>query len=358
MSTSSATTGAPAAGTTIRQVVLGTDGDVRLERAEPPGAPGPEEVLLAPVRLGICGSDVHVLDKAHPFIAPPVVTGHECAARVVAVGPAVGNCAPGDLVVVNPLVTCGDCERCRGGRANQCDAAKVLGFAVPGAARERFLVEQRYCHRVPAGLTAGAAVLAEPLAVGWHAVRRGPDRLGRVLILGGGPVGLAVLDAAVARGADHITVVEPVASKRALAAALGAHRVLDPQDADGPAPADTVFDCVAAPATLRTAATAAVPGGTLVVVGVPSGDRSLPLARLQRWEIDVRGTGLYLGADIDAVLARLAADDSISRALVTAEFPVARAAEAFTATRDPEQVKVTLAWPDPAEPPSAEPAAG
>lgn len=341
----------------IRQVVLGADDSVRLEGAAPPGPPGPSEVLLAPVRLGICGSDVHVLDRRHPFIAPPVVTGHECVARVLETGADVtglesGGCAPGDLVVVNPLDTCGSCRRCLGGLANQCGSAKVLGFGLPGTARDRFLLDQRYCHRVPDGVPASTAVLTEPLAVGWHAAARGPAEPGHVLIVGAGPVGLAVLHAVRARGgAAHVTVAEPVPGKRELAAELGADTVLETAeealpDGGGAAWADTVFDCVAAPATLDAAAAATVPGGTVVVVGVPSGDRTLPLARLQRWEIDLRGTGLYVGADLDAVLARLAVDASGCAGLVTASYPVERAAEAFAATRDSRQVKVVVDWTD------------
>ncbi|HEY3681725.1 MAG TPA: alcohol dehydrogenase catalytic domain-containing protein [Streptosporangiaceae bacterium] len=332
----------------IRQVVLGDDGGVHLVRAAAPAPHRPRDVLLAPLRLGICGSDVHVLDKRHPFVGPPVVTGHEGVARVLAAGPDAAHCAPGDLVVVNPLHTCGACANCRSGAENRCATAKVLGFALPGLAQDRVVVEDRYCHRVPSGLDPRTAVLTEPLAVGWHAVGRVAHPLGRVLVIGGGPVGLAVLTAVVARGADHVTLVEPVAEKRDLAVRLGADRVTAP-DAE-PGPADTAFDCVAAPATLAAAGAATVPGGTLVCVGVPPGDTPLPLARLQRWEIDVRGTGLYVRGDIDAVLAHLAADPgraALAGGLVTAEYPVDRAADAFAATRDPRNIKVTIAWPEP-----------
>lgn len=327
----------------IRDVVLGADGAVHIEAAAEPAPPGPAEVLLAPVRLGICGSDVHVLDKRHPFAAPPVITGHEGVARVAETGPDVTSCAPGDLVVVNPLITCGTCDVCRTGPVNRCANAKVLGFALPGLARDRLVLDGRYCHRVPDGLDAGTAVLTEPLAVGWHAVGRVRHDLGRVLIIGGGPVGLAVLCAVVARGAAHVTLVEPVASKREHALRLGADEVL-PTDVT-PGPVDTAFDCVAGAPTLATAGAATVPGGTLVCVGVPPGDTALPLARLQRWEIDVLGTGLYVGADIDAVLAHLSAGAPLVRELVTATYPVEQAACAFAATRDPDQIKVTITWP-------------
>lgn len=327
-----------------RQVVLGADGTVHMETAADVTIEAPTEVLLAPVHLGICGSDVHVLRRSHPFIAPPVVTGHECVARVLATGSAVTSCAAGDLVVVNPLISCGRCERCAAGASNQCVAAKVLGFALPGLARDRVVIDGRFCHRVPAGLPARTAVLTEPLAVGWHATGRAA-RLGRVLIIGGGPVGLAVLLAAATRGVDHITLVEPVPGKRELAEALGADKTYGPGGTPDGIQVDTTFDCVAAPGTLATAGKATVPGGTIVVVGVPPGDTALPLARLQRWEIDVRGTGLYLGEDIDAVLAHLAADRTDVTRLITGEYPVARAADAFAAAQDPDQIKVLINWP-------------
>ncbi|MCG5212797.1 alcohol dehydrogenase catalytic domain-containing protein [Streptosporangium soli] len=335
-----------------RQVVLGTDGAVHVEAAPAAVAEGRDDVLLAPLHLGICGSDVHVLHRSHPFVAPPVVTGHECVARVLATGPDVTSCAEGDLVVVNPLISCGVCDRCRAGAANRCASAKVLGFGLPGLARDRVVVAGRFCHRVPPGVPARTAVLTEPLAVGWHAAGRA-SRPGRVLIIGGGPVGLAVLLALRARGgAGHVTLVEPVPVKRALATAFGADQVVAPGELPPGLQVDTAYDCVAVAGTLATAGAAIVPGGTLVVVGVPSGDTSLPLARLQRWEIDVRGSGLYLDEDIAAVLGHLSSghDGPDVTRLITAAHPVERAADAFAATGDPDQIKVLIDWPDPAVP--------
>jgi len=195
---------------TAQQVVLGEAGRVHLEPAPHVTVERATDVLLAPVYMGICGSDVHVLHGRHPFAEPPVVTGHEVVARVVETGPAVTAVAAGDLAVVNPLVWCGECARCRTGLVNQCANAAVRGFKVPGLARGRVVVDARYCHRVPAGLDAGTAVLTEPLAVGWHATGRAPV-LDRVLVIGAGPVGLAVLWALRRRGAGAVTVVESFA---------------------------------------------------------------------------------------------------------------------------------------------------
>lgn len=328
---------------TAPQVVLGADGQVLVEPTPPVAVERDTDVLLAPVHVGICGSDVHVLHGRHPFVKPPVVTGHEAVARVLMVGASVTTVAPGDLAVINPLVWCGECERCRAGVVNQCANAAVRGFKVPGLARGEVVVDAAYCHRVPAQLDSRTAVLTEPLAVGWHATGRAPT-LDRVLVIGAGPVGLAVLQSLRWRGAGDVTVVEPTASKRALATKLGATATFAPDELPGLA-VDTTFDCVAAESTLASAGAATVPGGTVVVVGVPEGDTAVPLARLQRWEIDVRGTGLYVGTDIDAVLERLAGSETGSTALITAEYPVSDAAAAFAATADPDQVKTIVTWP-------------
>lgn len=206
------------------------------------------------------------------------------------------------------------------------------------------VVDERYCHPVPDGLPARAAVLTEPLAVGWHATGRG-GHLGRVLVIGAGPVGLAVLRALRWRRAGHVTVVEPVASKRKAAVGLGAARAVTPDGLPDDLEVDTTFDCVAADSTLHTAGTVTVPGGTIVVVGVPDAPRSVPLPRLQRWEVDVRGTGLYLPADIDAALSRLAGDPDLAGRLVTAEYQVPDAAAAFAAAEQPDHIKVLITWP-------------
>lgn len=325
------------------QVVLGADARVHVEPSPDVAPEAPGDVLLAPVHMGICGSDVHVLHGRHPFARPPVVTGHEIVARVLDAGAGVRRVAHGDTVVVDPLVWCGSCMRCRAGRVNQCADAKVRGFKVPGLARGRVVVDERYCHRVPDGLPPRVAVLTEPLAVAWHATARGGE-LGRVLVIGAGPVGLAVLRTLRWRGAGEVTVVEPVASKRETATHLGATRAVAPDGLPAGLEVDTTFDCVAADTTLHTAGTVTVPGGTVVVVGVPGESRSLPLPRLQRWEIDVRGTGLYVPADIDAVLARLADDEAVA-GLVTSEYPVPDAAAAFAAAEQPDHIKVLVTWP-------------
>lgn len=330
--------------TRIDEVRFTRIGEVEVASVDEELAPGRGEALIAPERIGICGSDMHVLHGKHPFVKPPLVTGHEAVATVLA----VGDGAPADLVgrrvLVNPLVAPtgrGDDWR---GAINIQEDARVMGFKLPGLARTRAVVPTAQLHLVPEGMNATVAVLAEPVAAGIHAAKRPRGRLEDVLIIGGGPIGLSVLLGARREGAARVTLVEPVASKRELARALGADAVFDPADADlAPRRFTTVFDCVAAPATLAQAVDVTRGGGAVVVMGVPGAAAvDLPLPRMQRFEIDLLGSGMYTGADIDDAIAYLAGAPEPASRLVTAVVPIQDAADAYRAVGDPDNVKVVL----------------
>lgn len=305
--------------------------------------PGPLELVVAPLRIGICGSDLHVLHGKHPFVKPPVVTGHEMVGEVVAAGSACDHLI-GEHVLVNPLVVPDNGSRAGWrGTANYQEDAKVMGFRLQGLARTLCLVPVGQAHVVPKNLNPSAAVIAEPLAAALHAARRAAGRLDDVLIIGGGPIGLCVLLAAKSQGAGRITVVEPIESKRILAKSLGAEFVFAPDDRDfKPAGFGASFDCVASPGTLSTALAATVGGGAVVVVGVPGQNVEIPLARMQRFEIDLFGSGMYTAEDINDAI-RLIADGTIDvTPLISGSFPLTSAADAYRAAADPESVKTLL----------------
>lgn len=306
-----------------------------------PAAPGPEEVLLRTDYLGICGTDLHVLHGKHPWVRLPVRTGHEVVASVVSAGTAAARFQPGQRVVINPLVTCGHCRACQAGRPNHCEAAKVMGFRLPGVGSTYLTVPAMQLHPVPDGVDAKLAALAEPLAVGIHAAARAPD-LHRVLIIGGGTIGLCVLLAARMRGAGPVDVIEPVASKRDLALRLGAQSALPPEALEETGGYSAVFDCVAAQATLDAACRATIGGGAVIVVGVSDNTRSFPLPRLQRFEIDVLGSGMYVPTDIDAAIAALAEGKVEAGALITAIRPLSQAPEAYAEAIRQDSVKVLI----------------
>lgn len=326
----------------IQQIVFDDLGSVRVQSSDVPlRVLLPGEVSVAPLYLGICGSDLHVLHGKHPWIKPPLVTGHEVVARVTARAGDVQDFAEGDLVALNPLVSCGVCRRCQQGLDNHCEQARVIGFRLPGAGQTALNLHTRQLHRLPSSLAPQLASLMEPIAVGVHAAERSDD-LDEVLIIGGGTIGLCLLMALVVRGAGRITVLEPVPSKRAMAVRLGASVALPPEQLDAATRFTTVFDCVAAQPTLDMASAATLGGGTLVVVGVPGHPLSLNLPRLQRFEIDIHGSGMYVGADLERAIELVDSGRIDASALISNIVELKDAAEGYRLAAQPDSIKVLV----------------
>lgn len=321
-------------------------GSVEVASVPESPAPGAGEVLLAPSWIGICGSDLHVFHGRHPFVKPPVVTGHEVSARVLATADGVTGLPAGQRVLVNPLAHCGRCAACRRGALNSCEDAKVHGFKLPGLARTRVTVPASRLHPIPEHVPADLACLAEPLATAVHAVDRAGD-LDELLIVGGGPIGQCVLLAARAAGAERVVLVEPVPAKRELARRLGADRAIDPAELPDGRRFTAVLDCVAGPETLRKAVDVTAGGGRVVTVGVP-GEQAprLPLPRMQRFEIDLLGSGMYLPRDIDAAIELIAGEHVEAGPLISARYRLDDVPAAFRAAGQPETVKILIQLAD------------
>ncbi|WP_158746922.1 zinc-binding dehydrogenase [Acidisphaera sp. L21] len=325
----------------IQQIVFEDLNKIALRETDAELEPGSGEVVVAPAFHGICGTDLHVLHGKHPWVRPPLVTGHESAGRIVALGSDVQGWALGDQVVVNPLVHCGHCRRCLRGAFNTCENARVIGFRLPGTAQTQFVINASQLHRVPSGLPLDHAVLAEPIAVGVHAASRFDD-LDDVLLIGGGTIGQCVLLGLKARGAGRVTIIEPVAAKRELALRLGASDAVAPGTIEATPRFTAAFDVVAAQPTLDLASAAVMGGGCVVVVGVAPGPMSLPMPRMQRFEIDVRGSGMYLGTDIDTAINLLATGEINADRLISATRCLDEVVEAYADAQLPDSVKVLI----------------
>lgn len=169
------------------------------ERAVP--ARGTDEVLIRVRRVGICGTDLHIFGGTQPYLEYPRVMGHELAGEV-AEAPAGSALRPGDVVYVMPYLSCGGCVACRQGKTNCCTRLQVLGVHRDGALAQYIAVPAGFVHPAQ-GLTVDQAAMLEFLAIGAHAARRGNVAAGqRVLVVGTGPIGMAVLLFARLRGAQ------------------------------------------------------------------------------------------------------------------------------------------------------------
>ncbi|MDP9354914.1 MAG: alcohol dehydrogenase catalytic domain-containing protein, partial [Chloroflexota bacterium] len=215
--------------------------------AVPRPLPGGEWLRLRPRLCGVCGSDVSLLTNRGspaltPFVSFPLVPGHEVVADVVAVGPAVAGIAPGERVVVDPLISCRmrglePCPPCARGESGLCTRAAegrlaqgmLTGFCrdLPGGWGEEMVAHRSQVYPVPADMPDEVAALVEPLSVALHAVLRcPPGPRSRVLVVGGGTVGLLVLSALRLLGSPcHVTLLARHRVQADLAARLGADLV-------------------------------------------------------------------------------------------------------------------------------------
>lgn len=330
-----------------RAAVLHGPGDLRVQEV-PLRPPGPDEVLVAVDAVGICGSDMHYFAhgrNGQNVLRRPTVLGHEASGVVAAAGSLAGV-GVGTPVAIEPAVGCGTCPTCRSGRYNLCPDGTCLGSPpTDGVLAGHVVVPARAVHPLPDAVPLELGSLIEPLAVAVWAVRRAEVGFGhRVLITGAGPIGILVAQVARAAGATEVIVTDVNDARLAQAAGLGATTVLNtserPLELTG---VDRLLECSAQPVALWQGLRTLRPAARATVVGqaAPAVD-GLPLAHLQRWEIDLVTAFRYAHAFPTALA--LAADGRVDlRSLLTGRFPLDEAADAIRAPGvDPSHLKVVV----------------
>jgi L-iditol 2-dehydrogenase len=301
-------------------------------KAEVADLPVPEiaedEVLVASRSVGVCHSDIDLLEGRYiiPF-SYPLVPGHEWAGEVVRVGTKVTDWAPGDRVV-------GECVI----------GADHFGFSISGAAAEFFVAKSSWLHRLPDQLSWTMGALVEPFSVAYYAIVRagGVDASDTVVVLGAGPVGLAVTAAAAVMGAV-VVVVEPAADRREAALALGATRAVGPDDLDacleeltGGRGADVVLEASGRPEVMARALEIVAFQGRVGYIGIDVG-REAPakLGLIQSKELRI--TGSIGSPGVWPETLRFLANSGLDlSALVTQRFGVDQALDALDAAHHPQ----------------------
>ncbi|MGK5678434.1 zinc-dependent alcohol dehydrogenase [Actinoplanes sp. URMC 104] len=334
----------------MRRVIVSNDG-VSVVSAEAP-APGPNEVLVRTAVAGVCGSDTHALAGLHPFIELPYAPGHEVCGTVEQVGPAVTTVVVGQRVTLEPFLPCWECKQCVAGRQNVCERLRFFGCAHDqGGMADLFTVDERRQHVVPDGLDWRTAAFIEPLSTPVHAVGlAGGVRDRAVAILGAGTIGILTLQVARAYGARRVVVTARSAASRKRALAFGADAAVDataPSCVDDVRAAlgesaDVVFDCVAEQSTTDQALGMVLKGGTVVVVGVPPADVTIPLPLIQDAQLRIQGSATYLPPDFTESMRLLQSGDVDVSAMVTAVHPLDAAAAAFADAASGRHLKVLL----------------
>ena len=334
----------------MRRVVV-YPGRIAVEAADIP-VPGPGEALVRTLVTGVCGSDLHAARGHHPFISLPYRPGHEAVGVIESAGPAAGAAAPGQRVIVQPYLPCWTCKMCTSGRENLCENLQFFGCGYPqGGMADYFTIAADRLHPVPDMFDDRAAALIEPLSTPVHAVRLAGGVAGRaVAVLGAGTIGLLTLAVLRAHGAGKVVSTDPNRAKRERAAALGAHSTIDARlpDVAGQVrkalggSADLVFDCVAIQSSMDQAIAMADKGGTVVVVGVPAREVTVPLPIIQDHQIRIQGSATYLPEDYRESAGLLSRGAVRAADFVTATRPLAQVAEAFELASSGDHVKVLV----------------
>ncbi|KAI9289353.1 chaperonin 10-like protein [Umbelopsis sp. AD052] len=235
----------------------------------PPIAPG--QVLVKVAASGLCGTDLHICRGETPHAAQKVIIGHELSGYIHAIGEnTVTGLKVGDLVAVDPNIHCHACTYCRNAKPHLCQAPQAIGVTTDGGMSQYVNVPVSAAYKVPEGVSAEVASLAEPLSCVVHAVDMGNITSGsHVIVLGAGPIGTMTVALAVSSGA-RVTVVDPHESRRKVAKeTFGAAVTLTPAEAkDIKESFDVVFECVGKPEAMQQAVDMAKAGGTIVWVGV------------------------------------------------------------------------------------------
>jgi len=287
---------------TLKAAVYHGKFDLRVEEVEKPLLK-PDEVLIKVEACGVCGTDLHIYEGAEGAAAciPPTVLGHEFSGVVSEVGSSVKSLKPGDRVCVDPNDTCGMCYYCRIGKVHFCENMVGYGTTVNGAFAEYCAIREKQAYKIDDKLSFEEAAMAEPIACCLHGMDLTGVKTGdTVMIIGGGTIGLIMLQLAKLSGASTLIIVEPVGTKRDMAVKLGADITIDPLNqcieevlaAYSIKSIDATIECVGLKETMQNAIKYVSKGGTAMLFGLTNPACEIPLMPfdLFRREITIKAS--------------------------------------------------------------------
>jgi 2-desacetyl-2-hydroxyethyl bacteriochlorophyllide A dehydrogenase len=310
------------------------------------------QVLIAIKTTGICGSDLHIYKGKHPYAPLPTTIGHEFSGEVKAIGNEVKGIQVGDRVTVEPTIVCGRCLPCLKGDYGFCDNIGYHYRKGQGALGQYFVSDERFVYKIPSHLSYDAGALIEPLAVAVHAVKRAHIGLGdKVLILGGGTIGILVAAVCEAAGATEIVLTDLMDYRLEKASSMGATKVLNPQKESVEDVANQItdkrgfakiFECVGVEKTLLQAMNLLAKGGVVTAAGIFEQPQvTLNVALFVAKEITVQGTQAYCW-DYQTALDLTKRIDL--QKLITHTFPLSEIEKGFQNALDPaaKALKIVL----------------
>lgn len=265
--------------------------DLRVENTSTP-KPAPNEVLIQVKACGICGTDIHIYegDKGAAEVTPPTILGHEFSGIITEIGCDVQNFQVGDRVCIDPNYYCGECDFCRSGEVHFCERMVGYGTTVNGGFAEYCVVEQSQVYHIGDNTSFAQGAMAEPVACCLHGIDMcGIEPGYQVVVIGGGMIGLLMLQLAKLAGAAKIALLEPVEKKREMGRKLGADVCIDPLKENvkerladaGMTWVRTVIECAGLPSTMEQAVDLAGKKGTVMMFGLTKPDAQISIKPFQ-----------------------------------------------------------------------------
>ena len=271
--------------------------DLRVENSPMPKV-GPEDILIQVKACGICGTDVHIYegDKGAAEVTPPTILGHEFSGVIAEVGSNVTKYKVGNRVCIDPNCYCGKCDFCRNGIAHYCTDMIGYGTTVNGGFAEYCSVNQRQVYKLGDNTTFEQGAMTEPVACCLHGMDMCNIHPGsNVVVIGGGMIGLLMLQLSKLAGAARVALLEPVESKRVVAKKLGADILIDPINENveeelkkaGMIWVNTVIECVGKTATIQQAIDIVGNKGTVMMFGLTKPDDTIAVKPFQIFQKEI-----------------------------------------------------------------------
>jgi threonine dehydrogenase-like Zn-dependent dehydrogenase len=331
----------------MRALVVRAPREVKLETVSDPVV-GDDEVLVAPLLAGMCGTDLELIDGSldPAYVRYPLILGHEWVGELL--DDVIGVAGSGERVVVEGIVPCGVCDECRIGATNRCTTYDEIGFTRPGAIAERIAVPRRLVHRIDGSVNVDDAVLIEPMAVVWRALTRLPLREHlNVAVVGDGTIALLAAHLIRLFNPVRVVVVGRRHAQEPLAIAAGADQfVTDVPEVRF----DLVIEAAGTGASASTAIALAARGAMVILLGLPAHGTVIDLAPddLVNNDIVLQGSFAYTSQSFTDVVGQVNAGTLKPSFLITHRFSLAQTRDAIAALRGglPESVvrgKVVIA---------------
>lgn len=315
---------------------------------------GPGELVLRNQVCGVCGTDVHIYhgEPGSADVNPPVVLGHEYSGEVVEVGKGVTGFAVGDHVTVDPNIYCGHCAYCQNGKKQLCPSMEAIGVTRDGGFAQYSRIPASQAFKLEPTVPWEAAAMAEPLACCLHGIDLAGIQVGdKVCVVGGGAIGLLMVQLAKLSGASQIVLSEPNEKRRQVGLQLGANAALDPTRPDAQEAfaqvldggANVVIECVGNVPAVKSAFQFAGKGATVLLFSVPKVDATfdLPLFDVYKKELTIKGS--FVNPDTHARAVALINNGKVDfDPIITHRFTLDQLPEAIAMQMSDAPIKVVV----------------